>query len=408
MHHIRDHTAYPSVLLMLLTGMVLVLAFLIVKMWHTTGYDSPGTTDLVAYWTAGQLLRAGESPYDFNQQYHLQLELGSHDAVATRIWNPPWLLIWIFPLFLLAFPVAAVLWLVVNVGLILACGTLVWRTLAGPSAANRIGIAWLATIAFVPVLFTLRMGQISTIVLVGVVGFLYFASRDRGFLAGMCLALTTIKPHVVYALWIAVAWWVIAERRWKTVAGAASLLLGSIGVLILMWPASVSGYQSVLRQPPVDFATPTAGVILQLLLGSGGPGIQYLPSFAVGLAVLGYLLIRRPALNWKTAMGPLLVISVATAPYGWSFDYIVLLVPYIQMVIWVTEDHALVAKQKMTVVVSLLVIAALMVAQNLINPYDLFFFWVPWAVGVVYVYTQVRHSSKPDIPTGLPVFNEGA
>ncbi|MFQ5594683.1 MAG: glycosyltransferase family 87 protein [Anaerolineae bacterium] len=388
MIHLRNHPAYPYLLRILLIGVVLLLVLLIMNVWHMIGYNSPGTTDLVAYWTAGQLLLAGQSPYDFDRLYQLQLELGSQDMVPTSVWNPPWLLLWIFPLLLLAFPLAAMVWLVLNFGLIIACGTFIWRTLAGPSAARQIGIAWIATVTFLPALFTLGMGQISTIVLLGVVGFLYFASRDRDFLAGLCLALTTIKPHVVYLLWITVAWWIIAGRRWKTAAGVAGLLLPSVGLLLLRWPASVSGYLTVLQHPPVSYAAPTVGIVLRLLVFGGADGTQFLPSLAAGLAVLGYLLIRRPTLNWKTAISPLLLLSVATAAYGWSFDFIVLLVPYIQIVIWFIEEHGVPIRHKATAVSGLLLITAVMAVQKWLMINDVFFFWMPWALGVVYLYAR--------------------
>ena len=407
MIYVRNHPAYPTLLRILLIGVALSLVLLIVNVWHGVGYNSPGTTDLVAYWTAGQLMRAGDSPYDSEKLYQLQRHLGSRDTTPTSVWNPPWLLLWIFPLLLAPFPLAALIWLALNFGLILACGTLIWRTLAGPSAARQIGIAWMATVAFLPALFTLRMGQISSIVLLGVVGFLYFASQDRDFLAGSCLALTTIKPHVVYLLWIPAAWWIIDGRRWKVAAGAASLLLPSIGLLMLKWPAAVMGYQTVLRHPPVSYAAPTAGTVLRLLAFGGTEGTQFLPSLVVGLSVLGYLLIGRPALNWKTAMSPRLLLSVSTAVYGWSFDYIVLLVRYIQIIIWLIEGHPVAMRHKSTVLASLALIGAVMVVQNLLKMNDVAFFWMPWALGMVYLYARpvIEFAAPlgPPIVSAVPV-----
>lgn len=392
MAHMRDHPAYPYALRILLVGVVVLLVLFIANLWQTAGYDSPGTTDLIAYWTAGQLMLADQSPYDFERLYQLQRHLGSQETEPTSVWNPPWLLVWMLPLLRLAFPVAAMVWLALNFGLIMACGILIWRILAGPSAARQIGIPLIATVAFVPALFTLRMGQISTVVLLGVVGFLYFATRDRDYLAGLCLALTTIKPHVVYLLWIVVAWWILTGRRWKVAAGAASLLLPSIGLLLLRWPAAVSGYQTVLEQPPMVYAAPTTGVVLRLLAFGGAPGTQLLPTLIAGLAVTAYLLIRRPALNWKTALGPLLLLSVSTAPYGWSFDYVVLLVPYIQLVVWLSEDGGVTPRHRVILVAGLMLIAGLMVVQNLLKMNDLFFVWMPWALGAIYLYAYRSRS----------------
>jgi len=391
MNRIRSHPAYPYVIRILLIGLVIVLAFQVTRIRATTKNDQPGTTDLVNYWAAGQLLRAGENPYDQNALDQVQLGPGS--LHPTRIWNPPWLLLWIFPFLLLAFPTATTVWFAVNFGIILTCGTILWRIFASPPIRKQVGMAWVATIAFVPALFTLRMGQITTIVLLGTVGFLYFASRDSDFLAGMCLALTTVKPHTVYLVWIAVVWWVIQERRWKTVGGAASLLLPTLVPLTLMWPGWVSGYRAnMIANPPWLLATPTIGGILRLFVFPETPLIQFVPAIVAGLSLLGYLTLKRPALNWKTALSPLLLISTPTAAFGWSFDYIVLLVPYIQIIIWLTGGQAVAIRYKATLVASLLLIAALMVIQNLLKTNDAFFFWMPWALGAAYLYAHAGRS----------------
>lgn len=392
MFQIRNHPAYPYLVRLLFIGLMLLLVFLAIRIQRIGEYGSPGTNDLIAYWTAGKLLRARESPYDANKLYQLQLELGYPRSEPVRMWNPPWLLVWIFPLFLLSFPGAAIVWGVVNFGLILGCGMLVWRALTGLSTNDQIGTTWIASVAFVPTLFTLRMGQVSTIVLLGVAGFLYFAPRNRDFLAGMCLALTTAKPHVGYLLWIAVAWWIFKERRWKTVVGMASLLLPTIMVLTSIWPGWLSGYQTIVAQPPLSYATPTLGSILRLLISPNASQIQFLPSLVVGSSLLGYLIIKQPVLNWKAAMSPLLLISVSTAAYGWSFDQIVLLVPFIEIIVWLTRGHISSHTQKATLLASLLLIGAVMVTQNLLKVNELFFFWMPWALGGIYAYARAIRS----------------
>src|SRR5262249_34484809 len=142
---------------------------------------------------------------------------------------------------------------------------------------DRTSTAWVAAAAFVPVILTLYYGQMSSIVFIGVVGFWFFACQGKDYPAGMCLALTTIKPHVVYLLWIAVFWWVITQGRWKGLLGIFAPLLLSVSILALFWPRGLLGYQAVLANPPLHWPTPTLGCILRLLALGESPDVKYLP-----------------------------------------------------------------------------------------------------------------------------------
>ena len=388
----RSHPAYPYLVRMLLASLVVVLIFQGIGMWRNMEFGSPGTVDFVQYWSAGQLLLQGKNPYDFDELYRIEVSLGLPDEVPVVMWNPPWLLLWILPLLFLPFKVAALGWLYLNLVLFLSCGTVIWRLLAPTQARRRIEVAWIATLAFFPGLSAIRVGQMPTLVLVGVVGFLYCIVRDKPFLGGMFLVLTTIKPHLVYLLWIAVAWWVITERQWKVAVGAGVTMVVSLGALTAISPMSVAGYQRALESPPLYWAPATIGTTLRLLVFRNWPSVYYLPSVVGGLLFVGYLLTRRSRLNWRTALSPLLLGSVATAAYGWSFDHTVLLVPYLQIVAGLPGDELQMrVQQKRLIVAALLSIGAIMVIGNRLRIPDYFFFWTPWALGAVYAYAQAAH-----------------
>jgi len=388
----RSHPAYPYLVRMLLASLVVVLVFQVIGMWRDMEFGSPGTRDFSQYWSAGQLLLQGKNPYDSDELYRIEVSLGLPDEVPIIMWNPPWLLLWILPLLLLPFKVAALAWLFLNLVLILSCGTVIWRLVAPTQARRRIEVAWIATLAFLPGLFAIRSGQMPTLVLVGVVGFLYCTARDKPFLGGVFLVLTTIKPHLVYLLWIAVAWWVITERQWKVAVGAGVTMVVSLSALTAISPIWIAGYQHALESPPLYWASATIGTTLRLLIFKDWPSAYYLPSVVGGLLLVGYLLTRRPRLNWRTALSPLLLTSVATAAHGWTYDQTVLLLPYLQIVAGMLGGELQMrVQQKRLVVAALLSIGATMVIGNRLKIPDYFFFWTPWALGAVYVYSQAAH-----------------
>jgi hypothetical protein len=356
-------------------------------------YGSLGTKDFLGYWGSGQLMRAGESPYDFVKLRQLQSKLASSLELPVVMWNPPWILVWLYPVLLWPFPMAALLWLGLNYALILASATVLWRLQAGPSNPRWVGIAWVASLAFVPTLHVLYMGQVSSLLLLGIVGFLYASARGWDFLAGVSLALTTIKPHVVYLLWIAFLWWVIVERRWRYLAGVGTSLLAALGLLAVYWPASLWGYRTVLSQPPIFYKTPTLGGVLRLWLSPEDPWIQFLVSSIVGGTFLAYLLLRHRGLNWGAVLAPILLISVPTASYGYTFDQIVLLVPYLAVVGRIAERSPF-DGGKTLLLVALLMINGMMAAQGLLRMDYWLSFWAPWALALVFWYSQRRPSAS--------------
>ena len=114
--------------------------------------------------------------------------------------------------------------------------------------------------------------------------------------------------------------------------------------------------------------------------------------------LLTYLLFTRPRWDWKTSLGPLLLFSVPTAAYGWSFDQVVLLIPYLQIVNWVVERR-MPKSSKVVVVVTLLSMAGIMLIQDWLRHTDELYFWFPWALGIVYL--VARHATRTPNGTGV-------
>jgi hypothetical protein len=113
------------------------------------------------------------------------------------------------------------------------------------------------------------------------------------------------------------------------------------------------------------------------------PQAQFVPAIVAGLALLCYLLIRRPALNWKVATGPLLLASVVTAAYGWSYDQIVLLVPYLEMIAWITVGWKS-SKRKSVLIGCVMLMLGFLVLQSTQDMGEHAYVWFPLALAAVY------------------------
>src|SRR5262249_13814849 len=180
----------------------------------------------------------------------------------------------------------------------------------------------------------LYMGQISPLILAGVIGFLDFQERRKDAWAGASLVLAGLKPHLVVPFAAAVLLWIFYCRRWRVILGAATAVAAlSIGPLLTN-PAVFAEYWRALGQTPHQMLSPTLGSLLRVVLGPEHFRLQFIPM----LLGLGWLLMHWYQ-NWQSwdwiAQAPaLLLASFLTAPYGgWPFDLVVLLLPVLQSAI---------------------------------------------------------------------------
>ena len=350
--------------------------------------DWLGTNDFIEYWSAGQLLLRRANPYDFTALHELQKAVGRVESMPIIMWNPPWLLVLFYPLLMFPFRVAETLWFGLSLAVLLSSTLLIWRLFVPLTSPTRLLVPLLATVIFAPALFTLRMGQVSVLVLLGIAGFLHFERKGRDLWAGAFLVLLTFKPHVTYLLWIAVAWWVVSRGRWRVVWGLGGALLVLCGLLTPLRPMWALDYLSALRHPPLYWRTPVLGTVLRLFFGWNRAWLQYLPSLLLSLLLLFTLHRRRRPFVWSEAASPLLLLSVPTAAYGWSFDQLALLVPYLQAVAWLRQYHTGHPIRSLIIAMGLIASSAMTLWCNASLRDDIYLLWAPLVWGVLYLVAQ--------------------
>jgi hypothetical protein len=199
-------------------------------------------------------------------------------------------------------------------------------------------------------------------------------------------------------------------------------MLPSIALLSIIMPEWLSFYYEAVRMPPLYWTTPTAGTFLRLTFLGGWPQVHFLPAVCTGLLFIGFLLKKRPMLIWKKVVPPLLLISLPTASFGWSFDQIILLIPYLYVVVIVFGDEGKPGRiSRFLLALGLFIIEIGMLMQRIfvteINDlfydvvqldyfyettrglrlsHELFYFWVPLTLGVLYVaaYARAKNSAS--------------
>ena len=305
------------------------------------------------------------------------------------MWNPPWTLPVILPLGILDYDAAQFIWFVLHSLIIFVGARVLWQIYAGEPKNARYGL--LSVLIFPPICFALLLGQIGPVILVGIIGWLFFAQKQSWFFAGTSLSLVSIKPHVSYLLWIALIFWVLKEKLWRLALGAA--VAGLLLVLMpLGWNSAIySRYAELLRShavvQPTQWATPTLGTALGVLLGNPSGAIRWLPSVLGALWFVWYWLHHRVGWNWSLETPLVLLVSVATASFAWTFDHVVLIPGVVQCALWMAKEN--IAKQQRFIVISLyLGFAAVLVVGKTIAMNDFWYFWSAPMLLLLYLYAR--------------------
>ena len=297
----------------------------------------PYMNDFVAYWAVGRLLLEGANPYDVEAILELQRSIGSRFVEAGVVRNPPWTLPLLLPFATLEFAAGWYAWTLSQIALVGGCAAALWRLFDG---RGRPAVAIGLTFAFPPALFVALGGQIGGILLLGLTGFTWAIVRRKDLVAGVFLALLTLKPHVLLPFGVAVLVWSIRERRLRTLAGAAlGIAAGSLVALLLQPEVFIQYFEFARAQVPDEDLVSTPGAALRLLFGFDRFWIQWVPT-ALGVGwVVHHCWRRVSAWDWRREMPLLTAVSWLAAPYGWVYDMVILVPAILDGATWIESGR---------------------------------------------------------------------
>ena len=355
-------------------------------------------SDFVEYWAAGSLNLAGQNPYDPALILAVERSAGYTGDRALMMLNPPPVLTLVMPFSLLPYRQAAALWLLAHAAALLWSCTILWDLTGG--SRQKLPVVYLCSVVFVPTLFALFLGQISIVLLFGIALFLRFWRDGRMIAAGAATTLLLVKPHVVYLVGVAlIAWW-LRHRDWRVILGVA---LGGIGVLVPLAfnPAIYAQFAELTRNESLThFSTSTLGTLLRMAARDPSRfGLQFLP-MVLGIAYLAtrFRRGRSTVWDWEREMPLLVVVSLATAAYGWVFDQVVLLVAAISMFGVAIQAGGI----RLAAMIGFWTFTgAITFAQAFRGVNSFWYFWLPFAylLAAVFVSPAFRHARR-SVPGG--------
>lgn len=291
----------------------------------------PFPYDFVHLWASARVAYLGGNPYDPEQIAPLMAQAGwPPEESISGFMHPFWSLATLTPFSLLPFSIAAILWELAIIILVVASLLLLRneavRRICGqlPSGPNIL----LVTALFPPLLSTLAFGQSSAVLLVGCAGWLSFFCRGRFLTAGVLLSLTTLKPQLFVPLYMWVFLSQIRNHEWRTVTGFGIGLFVQISMSLLIAPESANQWLIAMRSIPditSNLPTPALGRIITSLLG-GAPQtvsiVMLIGGASAAVCALGFQ--GRVAERGVLFFIPL---GLLTTAYVWSHSFLVLLLP---------------------------------------------------------------------------------
>jgi Glycosyltransferase family 87 len=346
--------------------------------------------DFAEYWAAGRLNASGRNPYDGALMLTEERQLGWTASRPVMMYNPPWTLGVAMPLGAMPFPIARSIWMVTQLVLTCWSASQLW-SLYGGEPRRRLAACWIALL-WMPTLVALRMGQTSTFMLFGLVGFLSALAAGKEFRAGVLLSLAALKPQLIALAWVPLLLWAFRERRWRPVAGVlVALALGTVAAVAAN-PSVLGQYSHLmtLAPPTLEFESPSVAGLLRGVAG-GSIWPQYLPVCAGTLLVAVVWFRHREQWIWLRHMPGLVLASCLVTPYGgWAFDLVVLLIPILSTAV-VVQAQATRGRLWMSAT-AFLAVSLVALAMHVAGAPQSAFIWMTPAVAVLTVAARIPSS----------------
>ena len=241
------------IVVILLLGLLFALDVYAVHSVFTSRY--PGANDFYSRWKGAELFwREGLDPY--SDEATLAIQEGIYGRPARPEEDPgpfayPFYTVFLLaPLAPLSYAWAEAIWLVILqfslvIGVLLCLALVDWRL-----PGWLVGLTALWAIAFYHSARTIFLGQFAGLVFLWLVGVLWALKTRRDVVAGILLALTTIKPQMSFLLIPALLVWVLGQRRWRFLGSFGGTMALLLGVSFLVLPTWLGDFVAqVLRYP---------------------------------------------------------------------------------------------------------------------------------------------------------------
>jgi hypothetical protein len=305
-------------------GLAFGLGLLVASGYADWSNEAIGGGDFAKFWAGPRALLLGHEPYDATTWHDIAVQLGATAVNWPDYGYFGWTIVMLFPFAFLPLTTAFALWTIVGLAAAaVGLGALLRRELPGhPIAHTLLGMTLIAS---QPARLTVLLGQWGFLLTAALAAVILWTRASRSTRAGIAGVALLAKPQLfVFTVPALAVWaWRIGQRRATLVAVIAGAALVAASVVLLpQWPAAW------LRDIPSSalFAEPQTTTLASVLYGFfGQPGTWLAFAVIVGCAATCFAFDPRGN-AWLAAWSSL---SLVAAPYVWSYDQTLLVVPLV-------------------------------------------------------------------------------
>lgn len=324
-----------SVIGFLLLSIVFVV--LVVAVHELFTAQVPGANDFYSRWKGAQLFwLEGMDPYSPEAGEAIQVGMygraaqpGEDQVLFVYPFYTAFLLI---PLVGLSYDWAQAVWLVVVMFSLIGGVVLCLRLVNWQMPPWLLGVTLLWAVVFYNSARTIILGQFAALIFLWLAASLWALQQERDGMAGVLLALTTIKPQMVFLLIPALLLWAVGQRRWRFVAGFAAMMAGLAGLSFWLLPGWLGGFLTQVNAYPGYTST---GSPIWVLTGFYFPRLGRPVELGLSALVVGYWLVELWRGRRETAVsaefllliGLTLLVSNLIVVRTATTNYVVLYIP---------------------------------------------------------------------------------
>lgn len=326
--------------LMLAAFLLLFLVGDVLVTWASFTSRYPGANDFYSRWAGARAWwTQGLSPY--SEEASAQIEIGIYGRRALPDEDPgpfayPFYTVFmIAPLVFLPYAWAEAVWLsLLELGLVgSVVGAMALAEWRPPPVLLAITAVW--AILFYHSARAILLGQFAVVVLVLIVAALLALRARRDAMAGVLLALSMVKPQMVFLLAPMMLFWVVARRRWRLVRGFVGAMVVLCGASFIAQPGWLGDFVTQMMRYPsyTAIGSPVWVITRHFIPALGAPG-----EVTLSLALLAWALVTWGRLwrgdSWPVflwTVGFTLVVTNLIALRTATTNYVVLFIPLVQV-----------------------------------------------------------------------------
>lgn len=282
-----------------------------------------GTRDGIQYWNSLQLLLSGENPYNPQAVLDLEATIGGYKNQPTMSRNPPWVAVFLSPIFWGSFSQAMWAWRLAQLILVVA----IWRLLV-PSHASREQkiVSGISLAAFYPLLDSFHSGQLGILLALGVTLIIRQRQLSFSLISTTALVICLSKPHLFLPLF----GYLVFDKSKILITAACVCVAASLASFglepLLFWIESIRApLHPELITRVVEFRSDSLCSWTRGVLSDWGFGESswLMLVFACASLLSGYV-VKKRSKDFECDAPTLVLFGLLLTPYGWMSDYTIL------------------------------------------------------------------------------------